>query len=133
MRLRLPTIVVAVMFVVLGVLSTAPARASAASLHTTVAQDHWSNAICSWTYNACERVDNAYAGSDVVYWVDVIGDDTAVHTMRVLFDGYPRYEWTGPTTQGHLFGIGYTVRSGMCIQAGIMGLANARTPCWYAP
>jgi hypothetical protein len=106
----------------LGILSAAP---EALADHVSIK--------CSASGNACEEVDNAYQGSDYVYWVYVWDGNSPnlIATYRLLFDGYPRYSKL--SLGGPVFQLNYYVNSGRCIQGGVEGLPDARTPCWVAP
>lgn len=84
--------------------------------------------------NACEWVQNAYTGSDFIYYVDVYDPNSnATHTLRLLFNGSVIQSWTGASYPGIEFVVNMQLEPGTCIQGGIVGLDNARTPCWYAP
>ena len=84
--------------------------------------------------NACEWVQNAYAGSDVIYYVNVYSPNSnASHTIRLLFNGSVIRSWYGPTYPGIQFVVNQELVPGTCIQGGIVGVDDARTPCWYAP
>jgi len=67
-----------------------------------------------------------------VYYVEVWDNNPSFYgTYRLLVNGSIRYIDTA--NGGILFNLGYFVNSGNCIQGGIVGLSDARTPCWNAP
>src|SRR3984957_21076998 len=87
---------------------------------------------CNPSGNACEEVYNYDQGSDYVYYVEVWDNNPSFYgTYRLLVNGSIRYIETA--NGGILFNLGYFVNSGNCIQGGIVGLSDARTPCWNAP
>lgn len=84
--------------------------------------------------NACEYVDNGTAGSDYIYYVQVWDpNSSATHTLRLLFNGTVVASWTGSSNPGVVFNIDAYMTPGTCIQGGVVGVTNARTPCWYVP
>jgi hypothetical protein len=99
-----------------------------------VPQAHTSGPVCSASLNACEEVFNTAQGSDTIDYVIVYdGNNQGIYaTYRLLFGGSVGYAVTGngPAQFGPTIG---GVRHGTCIQGGIVGLPDARTPCWYAP
>jgi hypothetical protein len=106
---------------------------ASAAVEPVASPDVHSDILCSASGNACEEVVNYAQGSDYVYYVEVWdnNDPQFYGTYRLLFDGYPRYTTTG--NGGVVFNLDYYVNKGRCIQGGIEGLTDARTPCWYAP
>lgn len=127
-----------------GMLAAAPIANAApiphAVLKATVAREwpatpavHTSGPVCSASLNACEEVFNSAQGSDFVDYVIVYdGNNQGLNaTYRLLFGGSVRYAVTGPGPVE--FVLDYNVNSGTCIQGGIVGLSDARTPCWNAP
>lgn len=113
-------------------LMTIAAAITALGLATAAPGAAHSSTKCS--LYACEEVVNAYAGSNYVYTVSVWAPTqlSQLFYHRLLFNGYQRgasvYR-SGVVT----WGLDYYVNPGTCIQGGIVGLPNARTPCWYAP
>jgi len=84
--------------------------------------------------NACEWVENAGTGSNYIYYVDVYDpNSSATHTLRLLFNQTVVAAWTGPSYPGVRFTVNAYLASGTCIQGGVVGVDNARTPCWYVP
>lgn len=84
--------------------------------------------------NACEYVYNGYDGSAYIYYVDVWDpNSSATHTLRLLYNGIAYYAWTGPAYPGVRFEVNAYLPAGTCIQGGVVGVTNARTPCWYVP
>lgn len=129
MRLRVLLIAAVLAIVVWGFGgAVAPKLGGPAAPHAVLAVNN--TAECS--ENACMLVQNYARGSD---WVDDVQvwdpNGSWTGTYRVLFDGYARYSKYGSGTIE--FPIDYYVYPGRCIQGGIEGLVNARTPCWYAP
>jgi hypothetical protein len=112
---------------------TAAPEASAAVTRPGPSPQVNSDIKCSSSGNACEEVVNYAQGSDYVYYVEVWdNNDTQFNgTYRLLFDGSVRYS-TGSNGPA-VFNLDYYVNSGKCIQGGIVGLSDARTPCWNAP
>jgi hypothetical protein len=108
-------------------------NAAAATARTEVPQQHTSGPVCSASLNGCEEVYNSAQGSDYIDYVIVYdaNDQGYYGTYRLLFNGSVRYSVTGygPVE----FILDYTTASGNCIQGGIVGLSDARSPCWYAP
>lgn len=93
-----------------------------------------SSGKCSASQNACEWVENAYTGSDFVYYVIVYDPkSSATHTLRLLFNGSVVDSYTAPANPGVKFQVNLQLEPGTCVQGGIVGLDDARTPCWYAP
>jgi hypothetical protein len=89
--------------------------------------------LCSSSGNACEEVTNFAQGSDYVYFVEVWdnNDSNFSGTYRLLVNGGVRY--TANSNGPAVFNLDYNVNAGDCIQGGILGLSDARTPCWNAP
>jgi ABC-type glycerol-3-phosphate transport system substrate-binding protein len=108
------------------------ANAIPAAALADTSQEHYT-VECTASYNACEEVVNAYAGSNYVYRVYVWdpNSDTTPHTYRLLFNQVPRYSWYGDG--GTVFYLNYYVDPGKCIQGGVEGVPDGRTPCWFAP
>lgn len=92
---------------------------------------HTSGPVCN--INACEEVFNSAQGSDFIDDVIVYdpNDQSFSGTYRLLFNGtvVGTATGTGPVQ----FNVGGSVGSGTCIQGGIIGLTDARSPCWNAP
>jgi hypothetical protein len=121
---------------VAGGLISAPIASAApdvSAVHQVVTPEVHSDTLCSASQNACEEVVNVQMGSDYVYFVEVWdNNDTSFNgTYRLLFNGSVRYTGTG--TGPVVFNLDYNVNSGVCIQGGIIGISDARTPCWNAP
>lgn len=116
--------VFAVVLAVLGAISLTPS-AGASTIHSLTK--------CTNSQNACETIVNGLKGSDYVYYVEVWDNNNkdANRTYRLLFDQTVRYARTA--NHPVVFNLDDDVNSGECIQGGIVGLADARTPCWRAP
>jgi hypothetical protein len=102
-------------------------------LMTIPATSAWASGTkCS--QNACEYVYNGTAGSDYIYYVDVWDpNSSASHTLRLLYNQTAVAAWYGPAYPGVRFEVNSYLPSGTCIQGGVEGVSNARTPCWYVP
>lgn len=113
--------------------SMSAAPEASAAVKPSVAPEVHTDTLCSTSGNACEEVENYQQGSDYVYWVEVWdnNDPNFNGTYRLLVNGGVRY--TQNDNGAALFNLDYYVNSGYCIQGGILGLSDARTPCWYAP
>lgn len=88
---------------------------------------------CSASGNACEYVYNGTAGNPFIYWVKVwnpanLGTN---ETYRLLINGTVVAAASGPS--GYTFQLNEFFNPGTCIQGGVLGLPDARTPCWYVP
>ncbi len=83
--------------------------------------------------NACEEVFNSAQGSDFIDYVLLYdpNDHGFSGTDRVLLNGTVVGAATGPGPVQ--FNFNASVVSGTCIQGGILGLTDARSPCWNAP
>lgn len=93
-----------------------------------------SSGKCSASQNACEWVENSSIDRRYIRYVDVYDPHTsAVHTLRLLENGYVIYTYTGPAYPGVEFPLNESLPSGTCLQGGVVGLDDARTPCWYVP
>jgi hypothetical protein len=115
------------------VLSTVAASLLAVGLASVpAAPASASSGTCS--ANACEWVQNNGTGTSYIHYVNVYNPNSgATRTIRLLYNGSVVATWTGPTYPGVQFTIEATLRSGTCIQGGIVDVPDARTPCWYVP
>ena len=93
-----------------------------------------SSGKCSASQNACEWVQNSSYDRRYILYVDVYDPHTSdVHTLRLLENGYVIFSWTGPAYPGVEFQLDEDLPTGTCLQGGVVGLDDARTPCWYVP
>jgi hypothetical protein len=92
-----------------------------------------SSTTCSSSGNACEYVYNGSAGNPFIYWVKVWNPANAGtnETYRLLINGTVIATASGAS--GYTFQLNRFFNPGTCIQGGVLGLPDARTPCWTVP
>jgi hypothetical protein len=83
--------------------------------------------------NACEFVTNYAQGSDDIISVQVWGNTSATHTLRWLLNGTPQNQANVQANKGVIFLEDEFLPKGDCIQGGVEGVTDGRTPCWTVP
>jgi hypothetical protein len=83
--------------------------------------------------NACEYVYNGTAGNPFIYYVKIwnpwnLGTN---ETYRLLINGTVVAAASG--TNGYTFQLNRFFNDGTCIQGGVLGVPDRRTPCWNVP
>jgi hypothetical protein len=105
---------------------------AAAGLATITAKPAFaSSEECS--ANACEYVTNQYQGSNTILTVQVWGNTSATHPLRWLLNGTPQNEDIVQANKGVIFDVDALLLKGGCIQGGVEGVTDGRTPCWTVP
>jgi len=110
------------------------AIASAAMLLGLAGPASASSTTCSTgAGNACEYVYNGTAGNPFIYYVTVWNPWNAGtnETYRLLINGTVVAAASG--ANGYTFQLNRFFNPGTCIQGGVLGVPDGRTPCWNVP